>query len=380
MDFDLTPPQRKRTEQILSAVREKLPGSPRATPDPQISRDDWRTAASIGLTGLCLPPEFGGEGLGALDTALCLEAFGQACADTGLVFGVAAQLLACAVPVRDYATEATRTRFLPGLISGDLIAANAITEDDAGSDVGGMTTTATPDGDHYVLDGQKSFASNAPVADLLVTYAVTDRSAGFLGTTGFVVPRELPGVEVSPPLEKMGLHGCLAGRVTFSGCRVPVSGRLGREGQGGLIFQRSMNWERGCLFAIYLGLMERQLEMSVDHARRRRQFGRKIADFQAISHRIAVMAQRLASARLMLYRACWFIDEGREPGTEISMAKIAVSEAALANSLDAVQIFGGAGYLRAAGIEQQLRDCVPSTIFSGTTEIHRELIARGVGL
>jgi clorobiocin biosynthesis protein CloN3 len=266
------------------------------------------------------------------------------------------------------------------MVSGDLIAANAVTEDDAGSDIGGMTTTATRDGDCYVLDGQKSFASNAPVADLLVTYAVTDRSAGFLGTTGFVVPRELPGVEVSPPLEKMGLNGCLAGRVRFSGCRVPVSCRLGGEGQGGLIFQRSMGWERGCLFAIYLGLMECQLEMSVDHARRRRQFGRKIGDFQAISHRIAVMAQRLDSARLLLYRACWLMDEGREHGTEISMSKVAVSEAVLANSLDAVQIFGGAGYLSAAGIEQQLRDSVPSTIFSGTTEIHRELIARGVGL
>lgn len=380
MNFDLTPLQDKRTEQILSAVRQRLPSQPRAVPGTQASRDDWRAAASIGLTGLCLPAEFGGEGLGALDTALCLAAFGRACTDTGLVFGVAAHLLACAVPVRDYAQEAARARFLPGMVSGDLIAANAITEDGAGSDTSGMTAAAVRDGDCYVLDGEKSFASNAPVADLFVTYARTDRSAGFLGTTGFVVPRELPGVEVSPPLEKMGLNGCLAGRVRFSGCRVPVTYRLGGEGQGGLIFQRSMGWERGCLFAIYLGLMERQLEMSVDHARRRRQFGRKIGDFQAISHRIAVMAQRLDSARLLLYRACWLMDEGRAHGTEISMSKVAVSEAAVANSLDAVQIFGGAGYLTATGIEQQLRDSVPSTIFSGTTEIHRELIARGVGL
>src|SRR5579862_5572679 len=194
MNFDLTPLQHKRTEQILSAVRQRLPGQARAVPGTQASRDDWRAAASMGLTGLCLPPEFGGEGLGALDTALGLEAFGRACSDTGLVFGVAAHLLACAVPVRDFATDYARARFLPGMVSGDLIAANAITEDDAGSDVGGMTTTAMPDGDHYVLDGQKSFASNAPVADLVVTYAVTDRSAGFMGTTGFVVPRELPGV------------------------------------------------------------------------------------------------------------------------------------------------------------------------------------------
>ena len=367
MNFDLSPLQRKRCAEIASVVAERTATRRPATPDDHFGRAEWQVAASIGLTGLCLPPEQGGGGLGALDTALCLEAFGRACTDTGLVFGVAAHLLACAVPVRDFARGPVREALLRGMADGELIAANAITEDDAGSDIGRLSSTATRDGDHYVLDGEKSFVSNAP-------------AAGFLGTTAFAVPRQLAGIEVSPPLAKMGLHGCPAGRVRFSRCRVPASHRLGAEGQGSAIFQHSMTWERACLFGIYLGLMERQLERCVEHARARRQFGRPIAAFQAVSHRVAVMAQRLESARLLLYRACWLMDQGRNPVTEVSMSKAAVSEAAVANSMDAVHIFGGAGYLADHGIEQQLRDCVPSTIFSGTTDIQREIIARGVGL
>jgi clorobiocin biosynthesis protein CloN3 len=240
------------------------------------------------------------------------------------------------------------------------------------------------DGDYYVLDGEKSFASNAPAADLLVTYATTDAAAGFLGTTGFVIPRDLPGISVGAPLEKMGLHGCPAGRVRFTNCRVPARYRLGKEGQGGAVFQHSMAWERACLFAIYVGLMEHQLDRCVEHARQRRQFGRRISEFQAISHRIAGMTQRLESARWLLYRACWLMDQGGAGSSgramAVSLSKVAVSEAAVANSLDAVQIFGGAGYLSSTGIERQLRDSVPSTIFSGTTEIHREILAREVGL
>jgi clorobiocin biosynthesis protein CloN3 len=141
-----------------------------------------------------------------------------------------------------------------------------------------------------------------------------------------------------------------------------------------------MDWERACLFAIYLGVMAEQLERCVAHARQRRQFGHPIADFQAISHRIATMSQRLESARLLLYRACWLLDRGRDHDAEVSMSKVAVSEAAVANAIDAVQVFGGAGYLRSTGIEQHLRDAMPATIFSGTNEIHRGIIAREVGL
>ncbi len=379
MDFDLTVAQRRRYDDVLTATRERLGHSP-AAQEPHFTRLEWKTAADTGLTGLCLPAEFGGGGLGALDTALCLEAFGRGCPDTSLVFAIAAHLLACAVPIRDFADDKVRGQLLTGLASGDLIAANAMTEDDAGSDVGHLSMTAEREDDGYVLNGEKSFASNAPVADVFVTYAVTDPAAGFLGVSAFTVLRDSPGVDVGAPFAKMGLSRCPAGRVRFGGCRVPVSYRLGAEGQGSAIFQHSMGWERACLFAAYLGLMDHQLERCVEQAGRRRQFGCRIGDFQAISHRIATMKQRLEGARLLLYRACWLLDSGRHHAVAVALAKVAVSEAAVANGLDAVQIFGGAGYLCATGVEQQLRDSVASTIFSGTTEIQRGLIAREAGL
>jgi clorobiocin biosynthesis protein CloN3 len=380
MDFDLTPEQHKRSQEFLAAVRHQLPGPLRETPDAHFDRAAWRVAARIGLTGLCLPPEHGGQGLGALDTALALEAFGQACTDTGLVFGVAAHLLACAVPVRDFGEGEVRSRLLAGMACGDLIAANAMTEDGAGSDVSQLATTAVRDGDGYLLNGEKSFVSNGPLADVLVTYAVTDPTAGFLGISAFVVPTDLPGVELCPPMAKMGLYGCPAGRVRFTDCRVPAGYLLGAAGQGGQVFQYSMGWERGCLFGLYLGVMREQLDRCVAHARQRRQFGQAIGAYQAVSHRIAAMSQRLEAARLLLYRACWLVDQGRDHDAAVSLSKLAVSEAAIANGLDAVQVFGGAGYLRPTGIEQQLRDAVPAAIFSGTNDIHRVLVAREAGL
>lgn len=379
MDFDLAPAQRDRYSSVCAAVAERF-AAHEVSADPDVVRIAWKAAASIGLTGLCLPAEHGGAGLGALDTALGLEAFGRSCPDTGLVFAIAAHQLSCALPVWEFGTAQARDRLLGGMAAGEVIAGNAMTEDDAGSDVGRIKTTATRSGDGYLIEGEKSFVSNAPIADVFVTYAVTNPSAGFLGVSAFAVPRDISGVTVSPPLSKMGLHGCLAARVRFDRCVVPAPFLLGAEGSGAAIFQRSMAWERSCLFAAYLGLMERQIEECVRHATIRRQFGRKIAGFQAVSHRIARMRQRLESARLLLYRACWLLDTGREHVSAVAMAKTAVSEATVANSLDAMQLFGACGYLTDTGIEQQLRDCLPTTIFSGTTEIQLELIAREAGL
>ena len=380
MDFDLTREQRRRGEDLDAAVRERLGDDRPSTPEGHFTRDRWLVAAGLGLTGLCLPVEHGGGGLGALDTALSLEVFGRACPDTGLVFGVAAHLLACAVAVRDFATPGTAAELLPGLADGSVIAANAITEDEAGSDVARLGTKAVADGDGYRLTGVKSFSSNAPLADVFVTYATTDPGAGFLGNTGFVVRRDSPGVEVGPPMVKMGLHGCPAGQLTLADTPVPARDVLGEPGQGGAIFQHSMGWERACLFAIYLGLMDDQLRRCVRHARRRRQFGKRIGEFQAVAHPIAEMRHRLDSARLLLYRACWRMDQGRADTTEVSLAKIAVSEAAVANGITAMQVFGGSGYLAETGIEAQLRDSLPARVFSGTNEVHRAIVARGMGL
>ncbi|MFJ9412543.1 acyl-CoA dehydrogenase family protein [Streptomyces sp. NPDC101227] len=341
----------------------------------------WQAAGECGITGLCLPEDHGGGGFGALDTALGLEAFCAGGADTGLAFAIAAHLLACGTALAEHAHEPVRADLLRGLSSGKTIAANAMTEDEAGSDVSRLVTTAVPDGDSYVINGVKSFVSNGPLADVLVTYAVTAPSAGFLGLSAFAVPAGSPGLRVGPPLAKVGLDGCAAARVEFSECRVPRRYLMGSEGQGSSIFQESMTWERACLPAIYLGMMEAQLRRCVTHARERRQFGRRIGDFQAVSHRLATMKQRLESSRLLLYRACWQVDQGSpDAGEAAALAKVAVAETAVANGVDAVQVFGARGYLAAEGVGGRLRDVVPMHIFSGTTDIQREIIAKGMGL
>jgi clorobiocin biosynthesis protein CloN3 len=380
MDFDLSEAQRERRDEVHAGVRGQTPDARSDGPLPRFSRAQWSRAARLGMTGLCLPAEHGGGGLGALDTALCLEAFTEAGADTGIAFAVGAHLLACAVPVRDFGAGAICAELLGGMANGELIAANAMTEDEAGSDIGTLGTTVVREGGEYVVNGVKSYASNAPVADVFLVYGTSDPDSGFLGQTALVVPRHLPGIHVGEPFVKLGLHACPAGRVEFSDCRVPVRYRLGAEGQGSAIFQHSMAWERSCLPAIYLGQMRRQLDTCVAHAKRRRQFGRPIGAFQAVSHRIAMMIQRLESARLLLYRACWLLDQGRTDAAATAMAKLAVSEAAVANSLDAVHILGGAGCLAEVGIEAQLRDSVPSVIFSGTTDIQREIVVNRAGL
>jgi clorobiocin biosynthesis protein CloN3 len=375
MTFDLTAEQRGR----LAELQERVAAEFGATVDGR-ERINWQKAGELGLLGLCIPEEYGGSGLGALDTAVALEAFGAGCPDTGFAFAVSAHLLACAVPIAVFGGERTRKELLPDMVSGNAVAANAMTEEEAGSDSSALSTRAEPTETGFRLTGEKSFASNAPVSDVLVTYAVTDPKGGHLGLSAFAVPTGLAGVTLGEPFAKMGLDSCVAGSVSFTGVELAGQYLLGQAGQGAVIFQHSMLWERGCLFAIYLGLMSRQLAATVRQVRNRKQFGQRLSKFQAVSHRVADMAQRLEQAKLMLYRACSLIDAGQPASLAVAQSKLAVSEAVIANSLDAVQLFGGRGYLAEYGIEQQLRDSVPAALFSGTSEVQRELIAQGVGL
>lgn len=376
MDFTWSDEQIRRYERVLAAANEL---SADGLGDG-FGRDTWKRLAAMGLLGAAVPREHNGAGLGALDTARIYEAAGEGCPDTGLLFAAAAHLFACVRPVVEFASPELGRKLLPGLCCGDLIAGNAMTEPEAGSDVSRLSTRASRVDGGYVLDGVKSFVSNGPVADLYVTYATTDEKAGYFGVTAFVVDRAAPGLVAGAAMAKAGLTSCAAGQVTFRECFVPEDRVLGSPGQGHLVFQTSMRWERACLFALYLGQQERLVEECVRHARERRQFGKRLADLQPVADRLADMKVRLESGRLLLYRACAEIDSGRDPSLWVSMAKLAVSESAVATALDAARIFGGRGYLKEYGIEAAVRDAMPATTFSGTSDIQRQLIARGMGL
>lgn len=381
LDFSLSPAQQELRDGILAFAQARLNddviGRDRAHAFP---RDAWDAMGEHGLLGLSVPTRWGGLGLDALTTAIAVEALGEGCTDGGLVFSAAAHLFAAVMPLVEGGSDALRDALLPGLATGQLIGANAITEAEAGSDVFSLKTRATRDGDSYVIDGAKSYVTNGPVADVFLVYATTNPAWGMLGVTGFAVRRDTPGLRVGQAFEKMGLRTSPIASVYFDGCRVPAACRLGEEGDGASLFTRSMHWERACLFAGYVGAMQRQLDMAVAQARSRKQFKKAIGKNQAISHRIVDMRLRLDAARLLLYRACWARDQGRDASLEVSLAKIAISEAAVQSGLDLLQIFGGIGYTVEMGVERALRDALPATLFSGTSEMQREIAARELGL
>jgi len=381
MDFSWSAQQQENYDRVIVFTREHLSHDVRERERLHLFRiEDWRKCGDFGLLGLCAPTCWGGLGLSALDSAYSIEAFGRGCPDMGLVFSAAAHLFACVHPISVYATTELRDRVLLGLCNGSSIGANAITEPEAGSDVFALRTTARRDGGTYVLQGSKNYVTNAPVADKFLVYAMTDVTAGYLGVSAFVVDRQSAGLRVGQPFEKMGLSSSPIAPIYFDEVHVPVENRVGDEGEGAAIFSASMHWERACLFAGYIGAMDRQLDQVLEYAKSRRQFRRSIGKHQALAHRIVDMKHRLESCRLLLYRACWLLDQGRDATAAISMAKLAVSEAAVASAIDAIHVHGGIGYMKEAGIESALRDAIPATIFSGTSEIQKDLIAKHLGL
>lgn len=347
------------------------------------SRTLWDRCAEFGIQGLPFPAEYGGGGADLLTTIVALEALGYACRDSGLLFGINAQMWSVQMPILRFGTDAQRRTYLTKLCSGEWIGAHGMSEPDSGSDAFALRTLAEPRGDHYVLNGTKTFVSEAPVADVFLVFATVERGKGVLGVTGFLIERDTPGFRVGAHIGKMGLKTSPMAELIFEDCRVPVANRLGREGRGATIFNDSMDWERGLILSGVLGAMQAQLERCVAYAQERRQFGKPIGEFQSVANRLVSMKLRFEAARLLLYKAAWVKQErGTAPptGADAAMAKLFVSEAWVQSCLDAVQIFGGYGYTTEYEVERDLRDAVGSRLYSGTSEIQQALIARSLGL
>jgi alkylation response protein AidB-like acyl-CoA dehydrogenase len=375
MDFSLTEDQRALRESATQLARTHL-----ASEQSEFSRERWQRCADFGVQGWPLPEQFGGSGADVLTTMLGMEALGYGGADQGLLFSLHAHMWAVEMPILAFGTDEQKQRFLPQLCDGRFVGAHGMSEPDSGSDAFALRARAERRGDRYVLNGTKTFVTNAPAADLLLVFATVNPKRAMWGITAFLIERDRPGLSIGTPFAKMGLSASPMAEVALQDCEIPVENRLGREGQGATLFNHSMGWERACILASTVGAMERQLEICIEYAKTRHQFGRPIGSFQLVASKLADMKLRLETSRLLLYRSAWSQSEGGMTALEAAMVKLHISEAAVQSALDAIQIHGGYGYMKEYGVERALRDAVGGRLYSGTSEIQRIIIARSLGL
>ena len=343
-------------------------------------RDKWKLIQECGILRLPFDECWGGLGQDLCTTMYVLEGLGYGCRDGGLNFSVSTHLVSTGIPIQTFGSAELKARYLPAICAGDTIGAHAITEPDGGSDALAMRTRAHRNGDHYVINGSKTFVTNGAVADLFVVYANTHPNAGPLSLTAFLIERGTPGFEIGHPIAKMGLRTSPLTELFFSECCVPISNVIGRPGGGFIVLDHVMKWEILCSFVVNLGEMQHRLERCINYARTRKQFGAPIGSFQAIAHKIADMKVGVEITRKCLFDAAEAVTKKRKVTTELAIAKLVASEQNLASATAAVQIFGGNGYMTEYGLEKDLRNAVAGTIYSGTSEIQRNRISSMLGL
>jgi len=346
----------------------------------ELSRENWKKCARMGILGLATPEEYGGSGNDILTTMLVMEGLGYGCRDNGLIFAMNAQMWSVQHPILTFGTEAQKQKYLPALCSGELIGAHGMSEPDSGSDAYSLHARAERVAENYVLNGTKMFVTNAPVADMALVFATVNPAKKMGGVTAFLVKKGTPGFRVSRNIEKMGLRTSPMGELILEDCVLPVENRLGPEGAGPNIFNSSMEWERSCILGSHIGAMERQLQDCIRYTRERSQFGQKIGKFQSVANRIADMQVRLETARMLLYKVAWLKKMGKPAIMEAAMAKLYLSECFVQSSLDAVRTYGGYGYMTELEVERDLRDSIGGLLYSGTSDIQRVIIARWLGL
>ncbi|HEX5002735.1 MAG TPA: acyl-CoA dehydrogenase family protein [Bacteroidia bacterium] len=371
MNFELSQEQSLLQESLFTAARALNPAEPVA--------QRWRQIAATGIIGTCVAKEDGGSGLGAIELLLLLEALAEGQQDNGLSFAIAAHTLSCVIPISRYGSAEQKKKFLPGLINGSLIAANAMTESESGSDVFTLKCKADKVNGKYKLNGTKTFISNCAEASMALAYASTDASKGFFGgLTAFLVEEDK--FEKGTSFKKMGLESCSLGQLHFNGVELANESVLGKEGGGAVIFNYSMEWERICLAGIHLGAMKRVLEKSVAFVKQRFSQGQSIGKYQGVSHALAEMKTKLEVSRQYAYHAARSLDQKKNTGETAAIAKLFISNSVTSFMQQAMQLFGGYGYIADYGIEQEVRDSLAATIYSGTSEIQKNIIASHMGI
>jgi len=381
MDFAWTEEQEEKYASSVSFAREQLNDNLAqrdavGTFDPDL----WRRCSEFGVLGWCMPKEYGGSGFDVMSTIRMLEGIGYGCRDNALTLALNGQIWSVQEPLLQFGSDQLKQRYLPRLCSGELLAAHGMTEPDSGSDAFSLRTRAEKVAGGYLLNGRKCYIGLAPVAGISLVFASTDPDAKQWGVSAFIVESGFDGYMASQPRQKMGLRTGPLGDISFDNCFVPEENRLGPEGVGVNIFNHSMDWERSFIFTSHVGSMARQLDECVQYARQREQFGKPIGEFQSVSNRLADMKLRLETAQLLLYKLAWIKQRGDHAALEAAMTKLHLGEAFAANSMDAMRIHGARGYLSEYEVERDLRDALGGVIYSGTSDIQRNIISRLLGL
>ena len=374
IDFSLSDEQRALRDLAKDFARNEI--APVAAEYDRQSKhpsDILEKAHEVGLMNMMVPEEYGGAALGMLETCLVSEELAAVC--SGIGTAIMANTLAL-TPLLLAASPAQLEEHVATLCAGPNLAALCMTEPQAGSDVGAITTTARLDGDRYFLDGTKTLIDNGGVARLYCVFASTDLAQGVRGISAFVVPADLPGVSVGKHEDKMGQRAINTSEVIFQEVSLPIENRIGQEGEGFTIFLETLSRNKPWISAASVGVARSALEEATRYAAERLQFDRPIASFQAIQFKLADMAIKIEGARLLTWHSAWLVDQGLRHATPSAIAKCYASDIAMEVTTDALQVFGGYGYVREYPVEKMMRDAKAFQIYMGTNEIQRYLIAQ----
>ncbi len=375
MDFTFTEEQKMLKTMVEDfAAKELEPIAAQIDEEARFPAESVRKMASLGLTGLGFPEEYGGSGGGTTEFCIAIEEIGRVCAATSAILLASSGL--ATEPICIHGNEAQKKRFVTPVATGEKLASFALTEAGAGSDPAALETTATRRNNGYVLNGTKIFITNGAEAGVMLVFATVDKSLRHKGITAFVVEKDTPGLSVGKHEHKMGIRASSTVELIFEDCFVPEENRLGNEGDGFEIAINAIDISRVAVAAQALGIAQGAFDKALPYARERQQFGQPIANFQAIQWMLADMATQIDAARLLTYRAACLQDGGRPFVKEASMAKVFAAETAKMVTNNAIQIYGGYGYVKEYPLERYLRDAKITEIYEGTSEMQRMTIAR----
>jgi len=345
------------------------------------ARADWQRCADRGIFRLLVPPASGGNGGTVANALLTLEGLGHGCRDNGLAYAIASQVLSTQIALAEHGSADQRDTWLGPMLRGEVFGAFAMTEPNSGSDAYAMETTAVEAADGgYVLNGHKAYITFGSICDVSIVFAITDPDAGTWGISAFVVPTATSGVERVGNRDKMGMRTTPFGDLRYTDVHVPASAVLGRVGAGASIFNSVLQIERAFVFATQVGTMQRQLDEAIAYTHARTQGGQPISRHQAVAHRIAEMKREHETARLFVYRAALAYVSGTGFTMSAALAKLVASEAGVAGAMAAADLHGAKGYVSEFGVERNLRDAIGGLVYSGTSDIQRNIVARLLGV